>query len=139
MLCVPISDAGTLQWTAVGHKAGPTVTVEALTDALTHDRRTNAALAFTFAFTVRHRRAFVNAAHVRLLTRMPHHDQRMPGGHAPVHNSEVQNLVAQPVGQGRYIMPTVELSMGGLWLFEIHVQQDSETYTAYFATYVSDE
>jgi hypothetical protein len=81
----------------------------------------------------------VEQAQVHLLARMPHHDQRMPGGHGPANDPDVQGIVAQPAGQGRYTIPTVDLTMAGPWLFEVHVQRGAETYKAYFAADVGEE
>jgi hypothetical protein len=135
MLCVSIRDAGTLRWIAVGDKAAPSITVESLQGAPTHGNRASAA----FALTMRQDGAFVDTAQVRLLARMPHHDRHMPGGHGPANDPNVQGIVAQPVGQGRYTIAAVDFTMGGPWLCEIHVQQGAEAYKAYFAAYVGEE
>ena len=135
MRCVPIGDAGILRWTVVGYQATPTVTMESLRGPLTHGSRASVA----FALTIRRSGTFVDTAQVRLLARMPHHDQRMPGGHGPANDPDVRGLVAQPVGQGRYTVPTVDLTMGGPWLFEVYVQLGAETHTVYFAASIGEE
>ena len=135
MLCARIDGADTLRWTAVGHKGTPAVTVESLQGALTHGSQAHAA----FALTVRRSRAFVDTAQVRLLARMPHHDQRMPGGHGPAHDPDMQGIVAQSVGQGRYTITNVDFTMGGPWLFEVHLQLGTEMYKVYFAADVGEE
>jgi hypothetical protein len=132
MLCARIEGGSTLQWTAVGHRGAPAITVESLQGALTYGRQAHAA----FALTVRRSRAFVDTAQVRLLARMPHHDQHMPGGHGQTNDPDMQDVVAQSVGQGRYTTPTVDFTMAGPWLFEVHVQLDSKRYKVYFAAYV---
>ena len=135
MLCVPLSAVGTVTWTAIGHDAALTVTAESLKGALTHGSRTNAAL----TLIIRQGSVPVEPAQVHLLARMPHHDQRMPGGHGPANDPDVQGIVAQPAEQGRYTIPTVDLTMSGPWLFEVHVQRGAETYKAYFAADVGEE
>jgi hypothetical protein len=135
MLCVPLSAAGTVTWTAIGPDAALTVTAESLKGALTRGSRTNAAL----TLIIRQGSVPVEQTQVQLLARMPHHDQRMPGGHGPANDPDVQGIVAQPAGQGRYTIPTVDLTVGGPWLFEVHVQRGAETYKAYFAADVGEE
>ena len=135
MLCVPIGSPSTVTWTAVSHAPALTVSAESLKGALTHGSRAHAA----FALTVRRDGAPVDAAQVRLLARMPSHDQRMPGGHGPANDPDVQGIAAQPVGQGRYTIPTVDFTMAGPWLLEVQVQDGSETRKAYFAAAIGKE
>ena len=115
MLCVPIVNAGPQRWTAVGPQGAPKVTVESFQGALKSGSRVNTA----FALTIRQGDAPVEQAQVRLLARMPHHDRHMPGGHGPANDPDVQGIMAQPVGQGRYTIPTVDFTMDGPWLFEV--------------------
>jgi len=69
-----------------------------------------------------------------------HNDaQGMQGGHGPTNDPDVQGLAAQPLGQGRYTMPTVDFTMGGSWLLEVHVQQGAEVHKVYLAAYVGEE
>jgi hypothetical protein len=56
-----------------------------------------------------------------------------------INDPDVQGIVAQPGGQGRYTIPTVDFTMGGPWLFEIQVQEGSETHKAYFAAAIGEE
>ena len=135
MLCVPIVSAGTLKWTAVSHTVALTVILESPKGALLHGHRTNA----TFTLTIRQGDGPIKHARALLLARMPQHDQRLPGGHGPTNDPEVQGLVARPVGPGRYSIPPVAFTMAGPWLLEIHVQQGAETYKAYLAAYVGEE
>jgi hypothetical protein len=135
MLCVPIVGAGTLKWTAVGHTAAPTVILEVPNGTLLHGHRTHTA----FTLTIRQGDGPIKHARTLLLARMPQHDQRLPGGHGPANDPDVHGIIARPVGPGRYRIPTVDFTMGGPWLLEIHVQQGSETYKAYLAAYVSEE
>ncbi len=135
MLCVPVGSTSTLTWTAVSHAPTLTVIAESLKGALTHGSRAHAA----FTLTVRRDGAPIDAAHVRLLARMPSHDRRMPGGHGPANDPDVQGLAAQPAGQGRYSIPTVDFSMGGPWLLEVQVQEGAETRKAYFAASIGEE
>jgi hypothetical protein len=135
MLCVPVGSPSTLTWTAVDHVPALTVIAESLKGTLAHSHHAHAAL----TLTVRRDGTPVDAAQVRLLARMPSHDQRMPGGHGPANDPDVQGIVAQPVGQGRYTIPTVDFTMGGPWLFEVQVQEGSETRQAYFAASIGEE
>jgi hypothetical protein len=135
MLCVPVGSTSTLTWTTIGHAPALTVIAESINGTLTHGSHTHAA----FTLTVRRDRVPVDAAQVRLLTRMPSHDRRMPGGHGPANDPDVQGIAAQPVGQGRYTIPTVDFTMGGPWLFEVQVHEGSETRKAYFAASIGEE
>jgi hypothetical protein len=135
MLCVPVGSPSALTWTAVGHAPALIVIAESLNGALTHGSHAHA----TFALTVHRDGAPVDAAQVRLLTRMPSHDRQMPGGHGPANDPDVQGIAAQPVGQGRYTIPTVDFTMGGPWLFEVQVHEGSETRKAYFAASIGEE
>jgi hypothetical protein len=76
---------------------------------------------------------------VRVLSRLPHHDRRMSGGHGPANAPDVQGIVAQPVRQGCYPIPAIDFTMGGPWLFEVRIQQDSETHKVYLAAYIGEE
>ena len=76
---------------------------------------------------------------VRLVTRLPHHDRRMPGGHGPANDPDVQGLAASPQGNGEYTVPMIDFTMGGLWLFEIYVQHTGTMHRAYFATKIGEE
>jgi hypothetical protein len=135
MLCIPIVTAGAQRWTAVSQKGAPTVTVESFPGALKSGSRVNA----TFALTIRQGDVPVEPAQVRLLARMPHHDRHLPGGHGPANDPDVQGIMAQPVRPGRYTIPTVDFTMDGPWLFEVHIQRGAETHKAYFAAYVGEE
>jgi hypothetical protein len=135
MLCVPIVDASPQRWTATSHPGAPTVTVESLQGALKSSSRVNA----TFALTIRQGDVPVEQAEVRLLARMPHHDRHMPGGHGPANDLAIQGIKAQPVRYGRYTISTVDFTMDGPWLFEVHIQRGAEIHKAYFAAYVGEE
>jgi hypothetical protein len=135
MLCVPVGSPSTVTWTAVSHASTLAVSAESLKGALTHGSRAHAA----FTLTVRLDGAPIDAAQVRLLARMPSHDRRMPGGHGPANDPDVRGIVAQADGQGRYTIPTVDFTMGGPWLFEVQVQEGSETHKAYFAAAIGEE
>jgi hypothetical protein len=135
MLCIPVGSPGALTWTSVSRVPTLTVIAETLKGPLAHGSRAHAA----FALTVRRDGAPVEAAQVRLLARMPSHDQSMPGGHGPANDPDVQGIVAKPGDQGRYTIPTVDFTMGGPWLFEVQVQERSETRKAYFAAAIGEE
>ena len=135
MLCVSIGSPSAVTWTAVSRMPTLTVIAESLKGALTHGSRAHAA----FTLTVRQDGVPSDTAHVRLLAHMPSHDRRMPGGHGPANDPDVQGIVAQSGGQGRYTMPTVDFTMGGPWLFEVQVQEGSETHKAYFAASIGEE
>jgi hypothetical protein len=135
MLCIPLGSPSTVTWTAVGHDPALAVRAESRKGALSHSHHAHAA----FTLTVQRDGAPVDAAQVRLLARMPSHDQRMPGGHGPANDPDVQGIVAQPVSQGHYTISMVDFTMGGPWLFEIQVQAESETRKAYFAATVGGE
>jgi hypothetical protein len=70
---------------------------------------------------------------------MPYHDHRMPGGHGTANDPDVQGFVAQRHEQGRYLVPTVDFSMPGPWLFEIQLQDGTTTSWAYFAVDVGEQ
>jgi hypothetical protein len=77
----------------------------------------------------------IEQAQVRLLVRMPHHDRQTPGGHGPANDPDVQGLVAQELGQGRYRVSTVDFTMPGPWLFECRWA----SHKAYFTASVGEE
>ena len=135
MLCVPIVSTGTLKWTVIGRGEAPTVTMEYLQGAWRRGSRAH----IKFALTIRQQGALIDTAQVRLLARMPHHDRSIAGGHGPANDPEVQGIVAQAVGQGRYTSPTITFTMAGPWLFEVKVQQDAEIHTVYLAAYIGKE
>jgi hypothetical protein len=137
MLCVPIGRQDDTTWATVSRDSSLSVTAESLRGALTHNSRANEALMLTV------RRGDAGAVEaqtqVRLLTRMPHHDRRMPGGHGLANDPDVQGLEAQLDKDGRYRLPTIDFSMAGAWLVEVQVQQSGNTYRAYFAIDVGEE
>ena len=63
----------------------------------------------------------------------------MQGGMAPPMILDVQGPAAQPLGQRRYTMSTIDFTMGGSWLLEVHVQQGAEVHKVYLAAYVGEE
>jgi hypothetical protein len=134
MLCVPLGSKDATAWMATSYDATLQVRAESLQGVLTHNSRTNEALALTFA---RDDTAF-QPSQVRVLVRMPHHDHRMPGGHGTANDPDVQGFVAQRHEQGGYLVPTVDFSMPGPWLFEIQLQ-DGTTSRAYFAVDVGEQ
>jgi hypothetical protein len=135
MLCVPVGSPSALTWTAVSRVPTLIVSAETLKGVLTHGSRAHAA----FALTVRRDGAPLDTVSVRLLARMPTHDRRLPGGHGPANDPDVQGIVVRPDGPGRYTIPTVDFTMGGPWLFEVQVQEGSETHKAYFAAAIGEE
>lgn len=137
MLCVPIGGKDATMWAGISHDPTLLVQAESLQGPLTHNSRTNETLALTVMRRGDH--AADGQPHVRVLARMPTHDRRMPGGHGPANDPDVQGFVAQLDGQGRYVVQTIDFSMPGTWLFEVHVQQGADTYRAYFAVEVGEE
>ena len=135
MLCVPIAETTSTSWTPKGTSANLHVTATSTTGALTHNSRANESLSFQIMRDGKP----VEQAKVRVMVRMPHHDHRMPGGHGPANDPDVQGLEAQSQGGGDYTLSTIDFSMGGAWLFEIDVQEGDTTYKAYFASEIGEE
>lgn len=136
-LCVPIGSKDDTAWTAVSSELSLFVMVESLKGPLSHNSRTSEALAFTIV--QRGENTPVDQARVRLLVRMPHHDRHMPGGHSIANDPDGQGLETHLDEKGRYIVPTVDFSMAGPWLFEVQVQLSADTLTAYFAADVDED
>jgi hypothetical protein len=81
----------------------------------------------------------VEHAILRIMARMPQHDHRMPGGHGPANDPDVQGLKALPQGNGDYTLSTIDFSMSGAWLFEIDIQDGDTIDKAYFASEIGEE
>lgn len=135
MLCVPLGKAETHTWTTTGTHDAPTVTVTSLQGPLTRSNRTKA----SFALAVQQGGKSLEAAQVRVLARMPHHDRRLQGGHGPANDPDVRGLAVRPDGQGRYTIPLVDFTMAGPWLFEIQVQHDATVQKVYVAPDLSED
>ncbi|MGE3537943.1 MAG: FixH family protein [Candidatus Tectimicrobiota bacterium] len=135
MLCVPMGGAGSQTWKAIGPHDAPLVTVASLKGALTGKNRTNAA----FDLQLQQDGKPVEAAQVRVLARMPHHDRRMQGGHGPANDPDVKGVEAEATGPGRYAVPLIDFTMSGPWLFEIQVQRGASMQKVYVAPTVADE
>lgn len=135
MLCVPLGKTEMHTWTTTGTPDAPTVTVTSLQGPLTSSNRTKA----SFAVAVQQGGKSIEAAQVRVLARMPHHDRRMQGGHGPANDPDVRGLEARPDGQGRYTVPLVDFTMAGPWLFEIQVQGDTTVQKVYVAPDLSED
>jgi hypothetical protein len=123
------------EWIAVSHDSALVVTAASMTGTLTHNSRDNEALEVMVA----HNGAPVKPADMRLFVRMPHHDRRTPGGHGLANDPDVQGLKGRPAGAAHYTVRPLDLTMAGLWLFEVRVQQGTEVHTAYFAADVGEE
>lgn len=134
-LCVPLARQDATEWTAVSHDSALVVTAASMTGALTHNSRDNEAL----EVMVTHNGAPVKPADMRLLVRMPHHDRRVPGGHGPANDPDVQGLQGRPAGGVHYTVRPIDFTMAGPWLLEVRVQQGTEVHTAYFAPNVGEE
>jgi hypothetical protein len=80
----------------------------------------------------------VDGAPVTLVSRMPHHDRTLPGGHGPANDPDAEGLPATARGQGVYTVRTVDFSMAGTWLFEVRVQGGGKTISAYFTARVGN-
>lgn len=135
MLCVPVVGQESVSWTGVSSEHTLTVTAESLKGVLTHNSRANEA----FRLTVNLDGKPVDQAQVRLLVRMPHHDRRLPGGHGPANDPDVQGIAAPADGTGHYAVPNVDFTMAGPWLMEIQVQEGSVTHKAYVGVAVAEE
>jgi hypothetical protein len=70
---------------------------------------------------------------------MPHHDHRLPGGHGPANDPDVQGLTAQPDGSGHYTVSTVDFTMAGPWLLEMQVQEGSASHRAFLGVAVGED
>jgi hypothetical protein len=135
MTCVPIGDMTSTSWTSVSSSPDLHVTATSVQGVLTHNSRTNASLSLHIMLDGKP----VEQGQVRLIARMPHHDHRMPGGHGPANDPDLQGFEVMPQGNGDYTMPTVDFNMGGPWLFEVRVQDGDPMHKAYFATEVGEE
>lgn len=136
MLCVPLRDSNTTAWAAIGREAGWRVTVNSLSGPLTADADQRAALEITVLDS--RQGAAVDDATVRLLARMPQHDQHTPGGHGLVNDPYLRGLVATPMGRGRYTIAGLAFGMPGPWLVAIQVQEGRQTQQVYFAPVVGE-
>ena len=98
MLCVPIGDTQSISWTPVS--ASPNLHITAKSDKgfLAQNSRANEALSFNIMRDGKP----VDPAKVRVVVRMPHHDRRMPGGHGPANDPDVQGFEAMAKGKGGY-------------------------------------
>jgi hypothetical protein len=135
VLCVPIAEMASTSWTSKSASANLRVTATSATGALAHNSRANESLLFNIMRDGKP----VEQANVRVMVRMPHHDHRMPGGHGPANDPDVQGLEAQSQGGGHYALSTIDFSMGGAWLFEIDIQEGDTVYKAYFASEIGEE
>jgi hypothetical protein len=135
MLCVPLQSHAMQSWTAVSSDPALHITIQSLRGKLAHNSRVNEG----FDLNVMSGGVPVNGAQVRLVVHMPHHDRMMPGGHGPANDPDVQGLMAKALGEGSYSVQTVDFSMAGAWLFEVHVSHGGKTSKAYFTTRVGQE
>jgi hypothetical protein len=135
MTCVPVGNTTSTAWTAVSASPAWLVTATSGDGILAHNSRANASLSLHIVQDGKP----VEHGTVRLITRMPHHDSRMPGGHGPTNDPDVQELAAMPQGKGDYRVPTIDFNMGGPWLFEVQLQDGGTMHKAYFATQVGEE
>ncbi|WP_179137014.1 FixH family protein [Candidatus Entotheonella palauensis] len=135
MLCVPIGEMASTSWTSVSNSPNLHVSAKSVKGVLAHNSRANEALSLSIMRDGKP----VDNAKVRVIARMPHHDHRMPGGHGPANDPDVKGLDALTKGKGDYTLPTVDFSMGGPWLFEVHVQDGKTMNKAYFAAEVGEE
>ncbi|MBM3223092.1 MAG: hypothetical protein FJZ47_04720 [Candidatus Tectomicrobia bacterium] len=134
-LCVPVAQARATTWQAVSQDAAVDVSVASLHGPLQHGGQVLAGL----VITIRRDGAPLEAQSVRVLVRMPHHDRRMPGGHGPANDPDVQGLQADMDGPGRYTVPGVDFTMGGPWLLELHIQDGTVMRKAYVTTLIGEE
>ncbi len=139
LLCVPPGHSTDTAWMATSHDTPATwfVMAASLRDELAHNSRANEGLSLTIVRP--DGELSTEPLPVKLFVRMPHHDNRLPGGHGPANDPEVKGIIVEPDQQGYYIVPTIDFSMAGSWLFEVRVQQGSKLYKGYFAATVGEE
>jgi hypothetical protein len=135
LMCVPIGNMTSTSWTAVSSAPALHVTAPSVKGALAHNSRANESLSLHVTLDGKP----VDNSKVRRITRMPHHDRRLPGGHGPANDPDVKGVEAMPQGQGSYTVPIIDFSMGGSWLFEVQMQHGDSMHKAYFATEVGEE
>jgi hypothetical protein len=135
MLCVPIGTMASTSWTSVSAAPAVQVTAKSVKGVLAHNSRANESLSFHIMKDGQP----VEQANVHVIARMPHHDHRMPSGHGPANDPDVQGLEARPQGKGNYTLPTVDFSMGGPWFFEVRIQDGDTVHKAYFASEIGEE
>jgi hypothetical protein len=136
MFCVAIGAQEAVTWTATSPDPALVVRMASLRGILTSRSHTNAAVAVTVS---RGNGVPIAPAQTRLLVRMPHHDQRLPGGHGPANDPEVHGLIAPPDGPGRYIVPHITFTMAGLWFVEIQVHEGTRMHKAYLGMAVGEK
>jgi hypothetical protein len=137
MLCIPLGSPEDTTWMAVSQPAPFWLRAESLRRPLSHNSRSNEGLRFTLM--PKDDGHVAEQAELRLWVRMPHHDHGMPGGHGPANDPDVKGLPMRPDETGTYIVPTIDFSMPGPWLFEVQVRQGNQTIKAYFAADVGEE
>jgi hypothetical protein len=134
-LCVPVDRKAATQWMAVSSTPSLKVNAKSLRGTLAHNSRANEG----FEITISEGSKPIVGADVRVVARMPHHDNNMPGGHGPANDPDARGMTTKVAGKGRYILNNVDFNMGGPWLFEVEVKRGSETSKAYFAAEVGQE
>jgi len=134
-MCVPVDEKATAQWAAVSSAPSLNVNAKSLRGNLAHNSRANEG----FEVTISEGSNPIGDAEVRVVTRMPHHDNNMAGGHGPANDPDARGMTTKAAGNGRYILNNVDFNMGGPWLFEVQVKRGFETSKAYFAATVGQE
>lgn len=137
MLCVPIGSPKDTAWMAVSQTAPFWVRAESIRGPLTHNSRANEGL--RFILIPKDGGQAPEQVDLRLWVRMPQHDHGMPGGHGPANDPDVKGLPVTLDETGAYIVPTIDFSMAGPWLFEVDVTQGKQTTKAYFGADIGDD
>ena len=131
-ICVPLHGQSRETWNSVSGDKALHVSIRSLRGRLEHNARDNEG----FDVHVKYAGKPVEAGHVRLFARMPHHDRMSKGGHGPANDPDVEGLMAKSAGAGAYKFQTLDFSMPGAWLFEVRVTHGGKTSMAYFASRV---
>ena len=137
MLCVPVGRATDTAWMAVSQTAPFWVRAESIRGPLTHNSRANEG--FRFILMPKDGGQVPDQVDLRLRVRMPQHDHGLPGGHGPANDPDVKGLPVMRDETGTYIVPTIDFTMAGPWLFEVDVKQGNQTTKAYFGADVGEE
>lgn len=139
MLCVPVGSQTDTAWTAVGSSKTWLVTAVSMKGSLAHNSRANEGLKFTITPSDSAQRKVIEPSQVKVFVRMPHHNHRMVGGHGPANDPDIAGMTVQLDQNGHFTLPTIDFSMAGPWLIEVHVVDDAMTHKAYLAANVGEE
>ncbi len=82
---------------------------------------------------IRHAGAPMSGLDVHFYARMPHHSERVTGGHGPANDFNVEGLPVTPGAPGTYVVDPIDFNMTGYWLFEARFTADGAERRLYFA------